>query len=241
MMENPQVHPDWSADDLPDSVASEALDTASGDLSSMGLTELKDPSPPGLSGGAGWTVAVARGLLKELRMDGCSTTMPFCSCKGKHKQQLPVTNWSRHRDMIVPRTWKCQKMNQRNQRFSIKGLLHFNTFVSISILWRCVEIICGNLIKNDLLARFEFLNHRLWMGATQRDCLGHGARSKELEEIAAPRWTYIFGVVLPCLPPQSGDEEPVLALLQSMSALPLQPTPEITQIQPPHVNHNKSL
>lgn len=33
--------------------------------------------------------------------------------------------------------------------------------------------------------------------------------------------THIFDVVLPLLPPQHGDEEPVLTLLQPMSALPL--------------------
>lgn len=38
--------------------------------------------------------------------------------------------------------------------------------------------------------------------------------------------TYIFNIILPLLPPQHGDEEPVLALLQPMSALPFQPAPK---------------
>lgn len=69
--------------DWPASVASEALDTASGDLSSVGLTGLKVPSPPSLSGGVGSTVAVAIGVRIELRMDGCSITMPLCSWTGR--------------------------------------------------------------------------------------------------------------------------------------------------------------
>lgn len=45
-------------------------------------------------------------------------------------------------------------------------------------------------------------------------------------------FTYIFDIVLPLLPPQHGDKEPVLALLQPMSTLPLQPTPaHKTEIQ----------
>lgn len=38
--------------------------------------------------------------------------------------------------------------------------------------------------------------------------------------------TYIFNIILPLLPPQHGDEEPVLAWLQPMSALPFQPAPK---------------
>lgn len=75
--------------DWPVSVASEALETASGDLSSVGLTELKVPSPPSRSGGAGSIVAVDIGVLNELRMDGCSTTMPLCSWTGRQQQGLP--------------------------------------------------------------------------------------------------------------------------------------------------------
>ena len=76
-------------DDWPVSVASEALDTASGDLSSVGLTGLTAPSPTSLSGGAGSMVAVAIGVRSELRMDGCSTTMPLCSWTGRQQQGLP--------------------------------------------------------------------------------------------------------------------------------------------------------
>lgn len=37
---------------------------------------------------------------------------------------------------------------------------------------------------------------------------------------ASASLTYIFNIILPLLPPQHGDEEPVLAMLQPMSALP---------------------
>lgn len=67
----------------PASVASEALDTQSGDLSSVGLTELKVPSPPSLSSDMDSTVDAVTEIRSELRRDGCSNTMPLCSWTGR--------------------------------------------------------------------------------------------------------------------------------------------------------------
>lgn len=67
----------------PVSVASEELDTPSGDLSSVGLTKLKVPSPPSLSGSRGSTVDALTEFRSELRRDGCSSTIPLCSWTGR--------------------------------------------------------------------------------------------------------------------------------------------------------------